>query len=132
MKLSAWKKKPLPGTLSSENGALSEHLDSTQEVANDSDTAFWLHMADVGSLTRKDFQYGMRVSKELVKMWFTGERNNPLKRARACVAVYVQGGATHCVPTILQYIAGDDFTGMVLNDEERAALMKLVKRAVQQ
>ena len=35
------------------------------------------------------------------------------------------------VPTILEYIAGGNFQGMILNEDERLALMKLVKRAVQ-
>lgn len=104
--------------------ALPEHVDSVpQDIPTDDATAFLMLMADAGQLQRKDFQYGMSVSKELVKMWFEGVRRNPLKAAQDCVALF----PARLVPTILEYIAGGNF--MVLEPEERTALMKLAQRA---
>lgn len=105
-------------------GVLPEHVDSVQEVATDDATAFLLLMADAANLQRKDFQYGMSVSKELVKMWFEGIRRNPLKAARDCVALF----PVRLRPTILEYIAGSDFDGTVLTNEEQQALMVLARR----
>src|SRR5688572_991946 len=107
----------------SEKKTPSEHIDSVP------DPVFLELMAGAAALTRKDFQYGMRVSKQLVKGWFEGERHDPLRRARDMVALFRERKAVHLIPTILEYIAGSDFSGRILNDEEAAALMKLSKRA---
>lgn len=128
-KLSAGKKKTLSEPHPAACGVLSGDIDSVQDVPTDSDTAFLMLMAATANLQRKDFQYGMHVSKELVKMWFEGTRHNPLRRARDMVDVFRNARAVHLIPTILEYIAGSDFKGRILSAEEAAALMKLAKRS---
>jgi hypothetical protein len=132
MKLSRTKKKTASSALTKQHvldpRQLSEQLGSVpleiedenpQEIATDSDVAFLIMLAQMGGLQRKDFQFGMRVSKELVKLWFEGQRRNPLKSARDCVALF----PTRLIPTILEYIAGSNFDGGVLTAEQQQARM---------
>lgn len=91
------------------------------------DPLFLVHIAKCGGMTRKEFQYGMRVSKTLVDDWFSGKKHDPLRRARDLVALFRADGKLWLIPPILQYVAGDNFDGTVLTAEETAALHALAK-----
>jgi len=98
-----------------------------QDEPDQPDPLFLLAMAKAAGLTRKDFQYEMRVSKTLVDDWFSGKKHDPLRRARDLVALFRAEKKIWLIPTILEYVAGSEFNGAVLNSEEREALRKLAR-----
>lgn len=94
----------------------------------DSDPGFFIHMADVAGIGRKEFQYDLRLSKTYIKKIYDGEVPGPFKRARDTVSIFHKHKRPDLVATILEYIAGSDFNGAVLTAEEREALRVLAKR----
>jgi hypothetical protein len=105
----------------SPDGAPSSHLHGVP------DPIFLVHTAKAGGITRKEFQYGMRVSKTLVDDWFSGKKHDPLRRARDLVSLFRAGGKIWLIPSILEYIAGSEFEGSILTAEQQHALMVLAK-----
>ena len=114
-------------TPSSHHVPPSDHLLGVQDEPDQPDPLFLLAMAKAAGLTRKDFQYEMRVSKTLVDDWFSGKKHDPLRRARDLVALFRAEKKIWLIPTILEYVAGSEFNGAVLNSEEREALRKLAR-----
>ena len=128
MKIAQGAKKTGPSTHSAHyvppDSTLPSNLDG---VPSEADPLFFCHIAKCAKLTRKDIQYGMRVSKTTVDNWFSGKQYGPLKRARDFVELCRDEKQFWVIPIILEYVAGSDFNGAVLNEEQRAALMVLAK-----
>jgi len=95
------------------------YLDSEQPI-------FFHHIMKCAGLTRKEIQYGLRVSKTLVDGWLNGNKIDPLTRARDVVERIRQERRADLIPQVLAYIAGvGDCT--VLSAEQTAALKVLAK-----
>jgi transcriptional regulator with XRE-family HTH domain len=88
---------------------------------------FFRSMCKAAGISRKELAYDLRVSRALVDMWFTGDRNDPLKQARNAVRVFLDKDRADLLPAILIYVAGgEEFDGVVL--ERIAQLIKGVAR----
>lgn len=132
MKSAAEVKKPPSGTPTRcvDGGGVSDLCPPSGHLGG-GHPLFFVAMAKAAGLSRKEFQYDLRVSKTLVDQWFAGEKKDPLVRARDLVALFVGRRRGDLVATILAYIAGgDDFDGRILTAEQVEALRKL-SRAVE-
>jgi transcriptional regulator with XRE-family HTH domain len=93
------------------------HIDGGDDEPN----LFFRAMCKAAGITRKELVYDLRVSKALVDMWFTGDRNDPFKQARNAVAVFLGRRHADLLPAILIYIAGADvFDDVVLERVQQA------------
>ena len=87
---------------------------------------FLRHICKVAGIERKQLAYLMRVSDTIVDRWFSGERSDPLDRAREFCAKLTAVKRADLIPHVLAWIAGQDFDGRVLTPDENAALKKLM------
>jgi len=100
---------------------------NTHIDGGDDPNLFFRSMCKAAGISRKELAYDLRISKSLVDMWFTGDRNDPLKQARNAVRVFLDKGRGDLLPAILIYVAGgEEFDGVVL--ERIAQLIKGVAR----
>src|SRR5688572_8756842 len=64
----------------------------------------------------KKLAYAMHVSEQYMRLVLRGDKPDSLSRARIICEIARESGNPHLVAPILLYVAGDDFTGMVLDD----------------
>lgn len=113
---------PVPRVLT--DSTLLEPLDG----GIDADLLFLWHVAKLAKLTAKDFQAVLKVNKTTAYSWFNGNKPHPFRRARQAVGMFREKeGAGWIIPSILEYIAGSNFDGAVLNAEATEHLRELAK-----
>jgi len=96
--------------------------------AGDEVELFFSHVVKAAGVGRKELVYDLRVSKTLVDLWLSGEKNDPFTQARRAAAVFLRKGRADLIPAILLYVAGgEDFDGAVLSAEQAEALRTLAK-----
>jgi ribosome-binding protein aMBF1 (putative translation factor) len=90
MKLAASKKITSPSaptrcqksTPSQDEEPPSNHQDGDYNL-------FFRAMIKAAGISQKELQYDLRVSRTLVQLWMSGEKNDPFKQARRAVSVFL-------------------------------------------
>lgn len=88
---------------------------------------FFHHLCKAAGFARKQVAYRLRVSKTLVDQWMSGEKHDPLMRARITCAMFAGARRHDLVVEALTFIAGGNFEGSVLTAEQTEALRQLSK-----
>jgi transcriptional regulator with XRE-family HTH domain len=88
---------------------------------------FFHHLCKSAEISRKQVAYKLRVSKTLVDQWMSGEKHDPLSRAREVCAMFARQGRHDLVTHALAFIAGAEFGGTVLSESQTEALRQLSK-----
>lgn len=117
MKDATAKRKPLPSTPSAHHdGGPAENV-----------ALYFRLICKRAGIERKQLAYLMRVSDTTVDRWMSGERSDPLERAREFCSKLLQLKRPDLIVEILVFIAGgQDFDGRILTPDENAALKKLM------
>ena len=91
------------------------------------DPVFLVHMVKAAGITRKQLYLGMKVSKTQSDMWLSGQRHDPIWRARKLCDLFREMKRSDLIVHVLAYVAGSDFGGAVLSEEDTEALRRLAK-----
>lgn len=93
-------------------------------VADGGDYFRWV--LKTAGIERKQLAHAMRVNDTTVDRWCSGERDNPIERAREICAEIAKKNPT-LIGMILLHIAGDGFDGLILDPAKKAAVSELAK-----
>lgn len=127
MKEATARKNLLPGTPRAHHLSDDDTLSEPYRGVEADAALFFRHINKAAGIERKQIAHGMQVNDTTVDRWCSGERGNPVERARNFCQMLRDRKRHDLIVAVLLWIAGGEFEGTVLSESQTEALRQISK-----